>query len=502
VVCCPDKYSPFLLKLSNNAHYIITACDSEAELFVAALARMMKLKVSGSGGRQVLVYVDDQEKYEPDIILPENKNEPILCPLIPAENNDIFVIQVEKIARAVVADITRVGGALIHGGLCSYKGLGAVMAGPGGIGKTTASNRLPVPWISHSDDAALLIPNDTSGFNAHPWPTWSRYLWNGGGGNWAVEKYFPLVALFFLKQSKLDIIEPLDKILIKSMLIEYIEQVMRVNKKTEQDKNDIIKRYINSADKISSAVPAYRLSISLEGEFWREMEKVMPDPEGFEKPKNAEERQRPADIQEKLHFIYRGPSMNPTFFEPEILTIESYGTRKPKKGDVICYRVEQENKSIVHRIIAVKGSSLKTKGDNSARADDYLVDNDAVIGRVTRSTKNNVTRTIYSGISGIAAMYLRKISHRAIAFASKLLRTSYYSLVATGIFRQLKPQKMVFKVAVFEPFFYSYPKLIFNGRTVGIFNFRTMAWQIKKPYHLFIDENELPLFEDPLQKDR
>lgn len=483
------------IRLSNNMLYNFYACDSRSGDFIAALAHTMNLTESVEVGRKVFVYVSKKKIGFPGIILPGNDHEPIICRLFPASNPDIFTIQIQKIAQAVVADIICKGGTLMHGGLCSLRGYGAVMAGPGSVGKTTASNRLPSPWKSYSDDATLVIPDGTGGFNAHPWPTWSRFCQGGPGGVWDVEEGIPLAALFFLRQSKTDSLEVVDEHHAKAMIIDTIEHVTRSIRWRVKDKRDYVQKCISSADNIVSVVPAYRLAVSIEGEFWRKMEKVMPSTKMFEKPGLDVRKVTELEEQEEVHYIYRGLSMNPTFYEPELLIIEPYNGKEPKKGDIICYRVGNKDERTVHRIISVKNTLLKTKGDNNAAADDYSVDRAAVIGRVVASKSGNKTRAIYGGFAGVLGMYWGRgyliLNHNI----SKFLHASYHFLANTGVFRRVKPKNMNFKVVVFQRHSRKYPKLIFNYRTVGTFDFDCMTWKINRPYRLFVDEKKLPFFE-------
>ena len=492
---CPN------INLSGSLSYSFLAADNNAAAVIAALARAMRLEEGPCQGRKVFVYTGEQDISKPKIHIPADEHEPILCTINPYDTEDLLYIQVEQVAQAVAADVICRGGALIHGGLCSLNGHGAIMAGRGGIGKTTASGRLPAPWISYCDDSSLIIPNrcgtTSNTYIAHPWPTWSRFYWGGAGGNWSVEEKIPLAILFFLSQTESDHLEPLDKYQAKSMLIDTIEHVTRSSRKKDKDKEDFVLQCIKSAGNIATAVPAYRLGVSLTGKFWREMEGVMPKTELPELIKHTA-KQLPAKYdQEKLHVIYRGSSMNPTFFEPEMLTVVPYREKEPKKGDIICYRVDQKDENIVHRIIAIGNSGIKTRGDNSTCADDYIVDKEAVIGMVVSSRKYDEIRPVYGGRAGVLAMYLRRGYRTTDRFLTKILQKSYFYLAASGIFRKLKPNNMVFKVAVFERYRTKYPKLILNGRTVGTYDFRKMAWKVKRPYRLFVDEQNLPAFEKP-----
>ena len=485
------------LKLSNGVLYSFVASDNRSNTYISTLASTMNLTECADNGRKVLVYVSDKISDTSGIIHPENNHDPIICSVLPAYNQDIFFLQVQKIAQSVVADVIRNGGALIHGGLCSYMGSGAVMAGSGNVGKTTASNRLPAPWVSYSDDATLIIPAGNGGFNAHPWPTWSRFYWGGPGGIWEVKRSIPLTVLFFLRQSKTDYVNPISKDQAKAMLFDTIEHVTRLLKFNDKEKHEYIEICFSNADKIISTVSAYRLGLSLKGEFWRGMEKVMPSFEKFEIPTYTEKHLLQEYNHKKVHFIYRGTSMNPTFYEPEMLTIKPYNGKEPKKGDIICYKVDQKEESIVHRVISVRGSEIKTRGDNNPIADGYKVEKSAVIGRVIASRKGNETRKIFGGFAGVLDMYWRRGYRKINHYISKLLHSSYHLLASTGLIRKLKLKKMVFRVAVFKRYSQKYPKLILNGRTVGTFDFGQMAWKINRPYRLFVDEKKLPVFEMP-----
>jgi len=55
----------------------------------------------------------------------------------------------------------------MHGALVDYSGSGFVRAGPGTVGKSTASRRLPLPWRSLCDDKTLVVRDRKGRFWAH-----------------------------------------------------------------------------------------------------------------------------------------------------------------------------------------------------------------------------------------------------------------------------------------------------------------------------------------------
>lgn len=86
-------------------------------------------------------------------------------------------------ASVIVLDVENRGGLLLHGALAECKRQGVILAGPGTVGKTTASRRLRLPWHSLSDDATLVVRDRAGRFGAHPWPTWSRFMFGGSWGD-------------------------------------------------------------------------------------------------------------------------------------------------------------------------------------------------------------------------------------------------------------------------------------------------------------------------------
>lgn len=502
----PSETCP-VLNLANGLTYSFLAGDSTAEACVGALAGAMQLKLAPCQGRKIILYTSEEENRELKIFIPADQNEPILCLINPYDSQDLFYIQVERAAQAVAADVISKGGALVHGGLCSLNGSGAIMAGRGGIGKTTASSRLSAPWTSYCDDSTLVIPDGRGKYVAHPWPTWSRFYWGGEGGSWPVEKELPLTRLFFLSQADSDSLEAIDSVRAKSMLIDTIEHVTRSNRKNEKDKQQFVLQCIDSAGSIARVVPAYRLNVCLTGRFWEKMEQVMPTelPDHTTEPlsgaanvtKCAIEQAGRNNGNDLQYFIYRGTSMNPTFFEPEMLTVKPYINQAPRRGDIICYHMPEKDEGIVHRVIGFSDLEIKTRGDNNTKPDDYRVDKAMVIGRVIAARRENVIRQVHGGYPGIAIMHIYRIYRIINRFIGRLFSKSYRGLAASGLFRILIPRDMRFRVVVFERYFTKYPKLIFNGRTVGSFDYRKKTWKINRPYRLFIDEQKLPVFERP-----
>jgi hypothetical protein len=194
----------------------------------------------------------------------------------PARNRLTEVLRMEQIATTLAVQSLARGGLLLHGGLAVRDGVGFILAGASGAGKSTACRRLPSPWRSLSDDCVLVVRDATGLYRAHPWPTWSLLRDNGRVESWPVGQAVPLKALLFLRQSPFDRAEPVAPTPATALIIESAVHLARTVALTpEGDANRAIcSKYLRAARALAATVPAYRLHISLTGQFWNEIERV------------------------------------------------------------------------------------------------------------------------------------------------------------------------------------------------------------------------------------
>lgn len=122
---------------------------------------------------------------------PGDEQKVVVCALDP-EGDEGTALQLVQLSLAIASWAEDRGGLLLHGALAEHDGRGAILAGPGGVGKTTASRRLPPSWRSLSDDVALVVRGVDGKYWAHPWPTWSRFMFGGPCGSWDVQHAVPL----------------------------------------------------------------------------------------------------------------------------------------------------------------------------------------------------------------------------------------------------------------------------------------------------------------------
>ena len=277
----------FGLVLADGQSWVIRGLDPEAEATVRELGRVMQLRpVQGRGrgrgkgkgkGKGKVCAVSGQEDTRGGRGAAKGR---LFCRLGPARDRHTEVLRMERIATTIVDDSLARNGLLLHGALAVHNGAGFILAGPSGVGKTTASRRLPLPWRSLSDDCVLVVRDASGRYWAHPWPTWSRLRDNRTAESWPVMQAVPLKALLFLKQSPFDRAEPVTTTPATALVMESAVRLARkVALTPEGDVNRAIcRKYLRAAWALAAAVPSFRLHVSLTGQFWNEIERVVLEP--------------------------------------------------------------------------------------------------------------------------------------------------------------------------------------------------------------------------------
>ncbi len=194
------------------------------------------------------------------------------------EHGEIKFINMWWALREVFRLILVAGGTPIHAALAEIHGKGVLIAGPGDTGKSTCCHRLPDYWHGLCDDQVLVVLNKNSGYRVHPLPTWSDHFGKELIKSWKVERAVPLSAIFFLEQSDQDeavALKKQDQAIL--MVFEAAKEVWKsvwervgVTEKIEQSS-----ALFHNAAEMAGIIPAYRLRVTLHGEFWKEMERVL-----------------------------------------------------------------------------------------------------------------------------------------------------------------------------------------------------------------------------------
>jgi SynChlorMet cassette protein ScmC len=286
------------MTLADGTCWKVVAENAQAEPLVERLAHVMQLSSPNGNGHQILVKVQDDRGsdrkasslgYAQTSLLmevlaeyPREENCQQLKRSISYRfhqngNTNLETLPLIQVSSILTLDTMTRGGMLLHGALIDRDGMGMILAGPGGIGKTTACSRLPETWRTLSDDSTLIVRDPSGEYWAHPWPTWSSFFYDGEGGAWDVENAIPLKAIFFLAQADRDRIQTVDQGKALCLLLEHTQHFgfNTLRDMDDEKKREIQLQRFDNACALVKAIPSYRLWISLAGAFWNEIEREL-----------------------------------------------------------------------------------------------------------------------------------------------------------------------------------------------------------------------------------
>jgi SynChlorMet cassette protein ScmC len=278
----------YTLALADESHWSITAGDEPARSIVSQLGRIMQL----SPAPQPIHHSDPERLFKllvqveslpsvADCYVPQPPAHDgvVVCLLDPNNQKDSPAVNLTRLSLIIAREAQARGGVLIHGALAERDGCGVILTAPGGTGKTTASNRFPAPWRSLCDDTTLVVKDAQGNYQAHPWPTWSRFLDGGPGGTWNVQSAVPLKGIFLLAQAPGDRAERVGPGHAVSLLVESVRQAsmfMPLGLFKEEIRALNLERF-NNLCALARVVPAHVLHISLTGTFWEEIDKAIKE---------------------------------------------------------------------------------------------------------------------------------------------------------------------------------------------------------------------------------
>jgi SynChlorMet cassette protein ScmC len=280
------------LALADGSIWNIIAANDRAYDVVSALAKAMQFQALGKSAlkksyhnifRRLIVHVEghktDSAQLFSKIHLAFDDEGTIVCTLISKENIDTLAMSLMHLSMVICRDAQYRGGVSLHGALAGWNRNGVILAGPTGRGKTTLSKRLPHHWQSLCDDTTLAVYDNKGKYWAHPWPTWSAFMFGGLGGTWDVQHALPLKGIFFLEQAHEDEFERIGVAQSVCLLNESSKQASFVM--SHYMEKDELRRHrqmcFENICALAQTVPSYILRLSRDGAFWQVIEKVLND---------------------------------------------------------------------------------------------------------------------------------------------------------------------------------------------------------------------------------
>lgn len=200
-----------------------------------------------------------------------------ICVVEEGRNDAFDVIRLYMSLYPIYKQSIALGGLPFHAALLEYRGKGVLLTAASGGGKSTCSRRVTGQWRALCDDETLILTTKT-GYRVHPFPTWSEHRYRTSDKTWHVESHLPVSAICFLEQSPIDQIRPIASGRAAVSIFESAKTML--NRYLQWLPHDEIvslnKCLFSNACEISKRIPSYKLSASLDGQFWEELEKVLP----------------------------------------------------------------------------------------------------------------------------------------------------------------------------------------------------------------------------------
>ena len=192
------------------------------------------------------------------------------------------------------------------------------------------------------------------------------------------------------------------------------------------------------------------------------------------------------------YITYTGPSMNPILRTGDLLEIVPYNGRQIRCGDAILFFCPEENRNVVHRVVALEARGIKTMGDNNVHSDPWIVTPGQVVGYVARAQRSRRWRRIPSGYAGLLAAYLVRTVRYTSAQLSTLFRPLFPLMIGSHLGALLRRRFLATRIIAFKHPQGTELQLLAGRRVIGALPQGQSTWMIRRPFRLFVDETSLP----------
>jgi hypothetical protein len=200
-----------------------------------------------------------------------------------------------------------------------------------------------------------------------------------------------------------------------------------------------------------------------------------------------------ADSKVKADFFsYQGRSMWPVFQEGDLLEVHPVAFEELRVGDCITYRLQNCGTLVTHRVSAIHGENLVTRGDAFPWPDKLSVNASQLIGRVCGRFRMGSLKQVRGGMNGRLSggfyHYAGRIDPQRDARGGRAARRLRESLrwLAAGLYRRGAVREFADVGRVNKCYWHvgQYPWASFDHTC--------NRWLVPWPQSLLIDPNRLP----------
>jgi SynChlorMet cassette protein ScmC len=201
----------------------------------------------------------------------------VICELRPPKNRTDSILTMSYAMQGFYYGLALRGGFPLHSALVEKDGIGILLVGNEGIGKSTCCRRLPNSWNVIADDSVVIVPGPDSTFLAHPFPTWSELLNCGQNIAWDVQRPIRLGVTMFLGRADEMEIKPLGQGRAAAMMAASASYVCNVGWQGPNvlAHSGLRRRLFLNACAPATSVRSFSLKLSPDGAFWEKIQEAI-----------------------------------------------------------------------------------------------------------------------------------------------------------------------------------------------------------------------------------
>jgi hypothetical protein len=190
--------------------------------------------------------------------------------------------------------------------------------------------------------------------------------------------------------------------------------------------------------------------------------------------------------------------MHPLMREGDVLEAAPYGSAAIAPGDVIAFQAPAGTGIVVHRVTGTRGGEIRTRGDNVARADPWVLQPKDVHGKIVALRRGVTRSTVRGGASGRVIAGANRIRLAMVRLLMPILGPHYRLLARSGLCRRLLPRRLRPRLVEFRSNGAVHRRLMIGGRVAG-WQSGSAPWSFPFPFALFVNaldiEPAAPAFE-------
>ena len=110
-----------------------------------------------------------------------------------------------------------------------------------------------------------------------------------------------------------------------------------------------------------------------------------------------------------FRFCARGWSMTPFIQDGDVITVSPLLSTLPRLGEVVAFVRPEDERLVVHRIIARRDAAVFIQGDNGPGLPDGFISRKALLGRITRIERRGRPVWLGLGPERVAIAWLSRL---------------------------------------------------------------------------------------------